>query len=202
MTETTIDMIRHGEPEGGKRYRGQLDDPLSNRGWEQMRRAVGGLCPWDAIVSSPLVRCAAFAREVSERHGLPLSLDERLMEIGFGAWEGRTAAELMAEEPDVLMRFWSDPLHHTPPGAETLTAFRDRVVAAWEETLARHRGRHILLVGHAGQMRLVISHVLGMPVERMFRIQVENAGITRIRVDGEGEHALPRLLFHGAVLPG
>ena len=200
MTSTIIDMIRHGEPLGGKRYRGQIDDPLSDKGWAQMRGAVGDHCPWDAIVSSPLSRCAAFAEELVARHGLPLSFDERLMEIGFGDWEGKTAAELMAQDPVCLMNFWRDPLNHTPPGAETLAAFAERITAAWQAILENHTGRHVLLVGHAGQMRMVLRHVLAMPLDAMFRIQVENAALTRIQVDGSGEEALARLIFHGGSL--
>ncbi len=200
MISTIVDLIRHGEPVGGKMYRGQIDDPLSEKGWRQMRGAVGERCPWDAIVSSPLVRCGAFAAEVAERHAIALAYDERLKEIGFGEWEGRTAQELMEEDPDVLMRFWSDPLNNTPPGAETLTEFQNRIVAAWDSLLEEYAGRHILVVGHAGQIRMVIRHVLDMPLDRMFRIQVANAGITRIRVDGQGEDALPRLMFHGETI--
>ena len=195
-TSTTIDLIRHGEPVGGKRYRGQIDDPLSEKGWRQMWEAVGDHHPWDRIVTSPLSRCRAFAEALGERHGIPVERDARLMEIGFGAWEGRTAEELLAEDPGRLHRFWSDPLNHTPPGAEPLPAFRDRVIAAWEDLLARHAGRHLLVVGHAGMMRMILRHVLDMPLERMFRIQIGNAAISRIRIDGEGEAALPRLLFH------
>ena len=88
---TTVDLLRHGEPVGGSRYRGQTDDPLSDKGWTQMRTAVGDAHPWDHIVSSPLCRCSDFARELVARHALPLTLDPRLMELGFGAWEGRTA---------------------------------------------------------------------------------------------------------------
>lgn len=197
---TVVDMIRHGEPVGGKRYRGQIDDPLSEKGWAQMRGAVGDHCPWEQIISSPLSRCAEFARELAERHDLPLHFDERLMEIGFGAWEGQTAAELMAEDPERLMRFWSDPLNNTPPEAETLMDFRARIVAAWDELLEQHAGKHLLVVGHAGQMRMVIRHVLEMPLERMFRIQVDNAALTRIQVDGQGDYQLPRLIFHGGTL--
>ena len=200
LITTTVDLIRHGEPVGGSRYRGQIDDPLSERGWRQMREAVADHCPWDAIVSSPLSRCAAFARELSARHGLPLSFDEGLKEIGFGAWEGRTAAELMNTDGDILIRFWNDPLHNTPPGAETLEAFRERVVAAWGRLLEAHAGRHILVVGHAGVIRMVVRHILDMPLDRMFRLQVANAGITRIKVDAQQGFLLPRLLFHGGRL--
>ncbi len=116
-TSTTIDLIRHGEPVGGKRYRGQIDDPLSEKGWQQMWVAVGEHHPWDVIVTSTLSRCRDFAEALGERHGIPVETDARLMEIGFGEWEGRTAAELLAEDPQRLQRFWSDPLNHTPPGA-------------------------------------------------------------------------------------
>lgn len=195
-TVTTIDLIRHGEPVGGRKYRGQVDDPLSETGWRQMREAVGEHCPWQAIVSSPLLRCAVFAAELAARHGLPLQQDARLMEIGFGAWEGKTAAELLADDPERLTNFWRDPLHHTPPGAETLHSFRERVIAGWNDLLANHAGQHVLLVGHAGVMRMIIREVLEMPLDKLFRLQVGNAAITRIRVDGSGADALPQLVFH------
>lgn len=197
---TMVDMIRHGEPVGGKKYRGQLDDPLSELGWAQMRAAVEGHRPWDAVVSSPLSRCAAFAQELAARHDLPLQVDARLMEIGFGDWEGHTAEELRAREPDALLGFWQDPLHNRPPGAEGLTQFRDRVVAAWNDILERYAGRHVLVVGHAGVIRMIVRHVLDMPLDRMFRLHVPNAGLTRIRIEGQGEDALPFLVFHAGSL--
>ena len=56
--ETLIDLLRHGEPEGGRAYRGHsIDDPLSETGWQQMWAAVGYHKPWEQIVSSPLQRC-------------------------------------------------------------------------------------------------------------------------------------------------
>lgn len=194
---TTVDLIRHGEPVGGRKYRGQLDDPLSDEGWRQMRRAVADEVPWDLLISSPLRRCLAFAQELSQRRGLVLEIDERFKEVGFGAWEGLTAEQVAMHSPGILERFWRDPVSERPPGAEPLPAFRDRVAAAWTDALGRHAGRHVLIVGHAGVIRMVLSHVLGMPPTHLFRIQVPNAGITRIEVQGDGETALPRLLFHG-----
>jgi len=197
---TIFDLIRHGEPVGGRKYRGRTDDPLSEKGWAQMRQAVDGHCPWRAIVSSPLSRCAEFARELSARHGLPLETDARLMEIGFGAWEGRTPAELTAADPDLLRRFRRDPVAHAPPGAEPLAVFRQRILAVWNGVLACHGGQHVLVVAHAGVIRMFVAHVLETPLRRLFRLQVPNASITRIRVEKNGEHELPELLFHAGRL--
>jgi alpha-ribazole phosphatase/probable phosphoglycerate mutase len=197
---TTIDLLRHGEPVGGKKYRGQIDDPLSETGWQQMREAVADHCPWDRIITSSLCRCHDFARELAERHALPLHSETRLVEIGFGEWEGCTAAELMTEDPDLLFRFWSDPLNNTPPGAETLHEFETRVAAAWRDILQQYPGEHLLVIGHAGMIRMLVRQVLGVPLENVFRLRVDLAGITRIEVESQGERQLPRLLFHGGRL--
>ncbi len=197
---TTIDLIRHGEPVGGKRYRGHTDDPLSEKGWLQMRSAIADQHPWDAVVCSPLSRCRAFARELAARHALPCHDDPRFMEINFGEWEGCTAEELMKDDSQALYRFWSDPLNNTPPGAEALADFEARVISGWNEMLKNYAKQHVLLVGHAGVIRMIIRHVLDMPLDRMFRLQMALAGISRIEVDGEGKTALPRLVFHGGQL--
>ncbi len=200
MITTTVDLLRHGEPVGGRRYRGHIDDPLSEKGWAQMRSAVGDHHPWDHILTSSLSRCRDFAEELSQRHQIPLQSTDALREIGFGAWEGKTAQELMVEDKEILYRFWSDPLNNTPPGAETLSDFQQRITSYWEQSIEQHAGAHLLMVGHAGMMRMILSHVLGMPIEHMFRIQVPNAGISRIQVDHFDGGTLPRLLFHAASL--
>lgn len=165
-----------------------------------MRAAVGAHRPWNAIVSSTLSRCAEFASELTQRHALSLELDGRLMEIGFGEWEGCTAAEVTAQDAALLQRFWLDPLNNMPPGAELMTAFRDRVIPAWDEILTRHCGKHILIVGHAGVIRMVVRHVLDMPLQRVFRLAVPHAGITRIRIESEDGQTFPTLLFHAGAL--
>ena len=195
---TTLDMMRHGEPVGGRKYRGQVDDPLSEKGWAQMQAAVGEALPWTRIVSSPLVRCRAFAETLSESHGLPLALDDRLKEVGFGDWEGRTAAEIEADAPGTLARFKADPVNARPAGAEPLAEFHARVSAALDDIVERHDGQHVLLVGHAGVMRMALAWALRIPLEHAYRIEVATASITRLRFD-DGRASL---IFHGGSLHG
>ena len=198
---TRIDLIRHGEPVGGRKYRGQTNDPLSDKGWAQMRAAVGDACPWQAIVSSTLARCMEFAQELAARHALPLEPDPRLIELGFGSWEGHTPEELRRDDPARLLRFWNDPLSHGPAGGEPLAQFEQRVLQAWRELIARHGGRHVLIVAHAGVIRTIVAHVAGVPLRHIFRVQVPSAGVTRIEVEHDRGYVLPRLVFHAGRLP-
>jgi len=193
---TTIDLMRHGEPEGGTLFRGWQDDPLSEAGWEQMRQAVNGAAPWERIITSPLLRCRRFAEELRDRLDLPLTVDERLREIGFGAWEGRKPEALYEEEPEAVARFWADPISHPPPGAEPMTLFQARVEAAWQDLMIHHQGRHVLLVAHGGVNRMIIGQVLGMPLSHLFRMDIPYAGVSRILVND----GIPRLAFHCASL--
>ncbi len=198
---TTLDFIRHGEPVGGRKYRGQIDDPLSDKGWAQMRNAVGEHCPWSCIISSPLMRCSAFAEELAVRHQLPLERDARLQEVGFGLWEGKSAAELNGEDPQQLTRFRADPVNARPAGAEPLDVFYNRVAASVETLLQAHADEHLLVVGHAGVIRMVLAHGLNIPLINAYRIEVPAAGLTRISYEA-GPPLRATLRFHASlVLP-
>jgi broad specificity phosphatase PhoE len=86
-----VDFIRHGEPVGGRRYRGSgVDDPLSKVGWQQRWQAVGEPRLEVKLITSPLRRCHDFASALAQRDGLALVLEEHFCEIGMGAWEGLT----------------------------------------------------------------------------------------------------------------
>ena len=195
---TIIDLIRHGEPRGGTKFRGHTDDPLSEQGWAQMRAAVRQEERWDVMVTSPLLRCAEFAAELAASLGLPLETEARFKEIGFGEWEGRTPEELMQRDPDCLDRLWRDPARHTPPGGECLDAFAARVTDGWNELLACHAGKKILVVAHGGVNRMILCHALQIPIHNLFRLDVPFAGLSRIRVLGGGAEAFPQLVFHGS----
>ena len=195
---TTLDLIRHGEPVGGRKYRGQIDDPLSEKGWQQMHAAVGDAHPWTQIVSSPLMRCRAFAEALSSRHGLPLSFDDRLKEVGFGVWEGQSAAEIEQSTPGALDRFKSDPIYARPAGAEPLAAFYTRVAAGLDDLVTRYTSQHVLLVGHAGVIRMAFAWALQVPLENAYRVEVVTASFTRLRFNEKRAS----LIFHGGSLAG
>jgi alpha-ribazole phosphatase len=193
---TFIDVIRHGEPVGGRRYRGySIDDPLTEKGWSQMRAAVAKNPPWQHIVSSPLKRCLDFSRELAAELQIPCSIDERVKEIGFGSWEGKTPEQILAEDKDALNHFYTDPVNNRPEGAEPLGLFASRVWAAYQDILLQHRDKQVLIVAHAGVARAIIANILQMSLDDVYsRLRVEYGAIISSCID---ENAPPRLLIRG-----
>lgn len=173
-----IDLLRHGDT-GQRSYRGQLDDPLSELGWSQLRAAVEGR-RWSRVVSSSLRRCADFACELAAARGLPLRIDPRLAEYHFGAWQGVPIETLAETQGEALARFWADPVTHPPPGAETFAQFRQRLGAALDEIAKETGGGDVLVVTHGGAIRLLRCWAEERGYGDMADIEVPHASLHRL----------------------
>ena len=184
-----LDLLRHGETELGGGLRGSLDDALTTLGWTQMRGAVTGQGPWDRIVSSPLQRCALFARELSEQLDLPVSFDKDLQELHFGAWEGQSAAALMEADEQALGLFWADPYAFTPPDGEPVLEFSARVLSAVSRLQRDFAGQRVLVVCHGGVMKLLLAQARGMPREQLLQVPVIHGALFGLQVGPDGELA-------------
>ena len=193
---TYIDVIRHGEPVGGRRYRGySVDDPLTEKGWRQMRAAVPEIPQWQHIVSSPLKRCLEFSQELANDLQINFSIDEEMKEIGFGDWEGKTPEDILAEDSEALNHFYQDPVNHRPKGAEPLDSFSQRVWNAYLGILEQHQGKHVLVVAHAGVARAITANILKMSLDDVYsRLKIEYGAIIHSAVD---EGLPPKLLIQG-----
>ena len=191
---TQIDVMRHGEPEGGRRYRGYgVNDPLTEQGWQQMWGAISDQPPWDVIVSSPLARCLDFSQALAEKTDAPCIVEDAMKEIGFGVWEGLTPEEILADDSEALNHFYKDPVNNRPEGAEGLEAFSKRVWDAYQAIAETHKGKHILVVGHAGVSRAIAANVLQMSLDDVYsRLGVEYASIVSTVIN---EGCPPKMLI-------
>lgn len=170
-----IDLLRHGDT-GQRSYRGQLDDPLSALGWSQLRAAIFGRT-WDAIVTSPLRRCAEFAQELAFARHVPVRVDARLAEYHFGEWQGVPIETLAQEQGEALGRFWSNPVAYPPPGAETFAAFRERACAALNDVAREAMAHRVLVVTHGGVIRLLRCEAEGRDFGDMAGMEVPHASL-------------------------
>ena len=191
---TQIDVIRHGEPVGGRRYRGHgVNDPLTEKGWQQMWGAVADCSDWQHIASSPLSRCLDFAQQLSKKLKIGYSVDDRFKEIGFGTWEGLTPDEIIANDIDALKQFYKDPIRNRPEGAEPLESFSSRVLDAYEDISRKHVNEKVLVVGHAGVVRAITANILGMDLNHVYsNLKIEYGGIVTSIIDDAQE---PRIVI-------
>lgn len=178
-----IDLMRHGEPEGGKRFRGHsIDDPLTENGWQQMRMAVKDHDGWDCVVTSPLLRCQEFADEIAEQYGIECNTIDDLKEIGFGHWEGKSRAIVRAMHAKEYAQFYANPEQNTPKDAEQLGVFYRRILEVIKHIQSDYDDQTLLLVAHAGVIRAILAHVLDTPLNTMYKMNISNASLIRIEL--------------------
>ncbi|MDH5425601.1 MAG: alpha-ribazole phosphatase family protein [Gammaproteobacteria bacterium] len=195
-----VDLLRHGEAEGQACFRGHTDDPLSSLGWQQMRAALQEY-QTDCVIYSPLKRCAEFARQWAQQQQHCAHEMAEFMEMNFGDWDGVSAEHIQVTHAHELNAFWHDPLNNTPPNGEKLLDFQQRIVAGWENLICEHSDKNVLLVTHGGVIRMIIAHVLSIPLSQLLSIECPLASMSRIRISfDEDEKQYASLVFHaGAV---
>lgn len=182
-----LHCVRHGESafnaEG--RIQGQLNVPLSPLGVWQSQAVAAALArlPIDAVYCSPLDRALETARPAAEALGLELRIDERLMELNAGVFQGKLWSEIQAEHPEAAVRW----LNHDPdfviPGGESRRQLMARGLAALEAIRQRDH-RQAAVVAHGGVLSAAFKAILGIPAERN-PFELYNGSISQIRWDAK-----------------
>jgi len=165
-------LLRHGTPVGGRMYRGNLfDDPLTEEGWNQMKSSVADLS-FDTIATSPMKRCSEFADYISKKSKIPYSIIEDFKEVGFGDWQGKTYYQIGEE---IVERFKNDPINNPVNNAENLYDFQSRVIKNYLEILDNLNPQNkLLIIAHAGVIRVIKSYILKLPIEKMFTMNIKS----------------------------
>ena len=182
-------LVRHAPvpcPEG--RIHGNLDlacDVSDVEDFEVLARRI----PVNAVlVESGLVRCRQTAGAL-ETAGLmlpPPEVEPDLAEQDFGHWQGSSWLHLETAKDPALPEFWRDPAGTAPPGGESFAEMVGRVGGALTRLNARHAGRDILAVCHAGTVRAALAVALDLPPATALRFVVRPLSLTRIDYSPDG----------------
>ncbi|MCO1336157.1 histidine phosphatase family protein [Microbulbifer sp. OS29] len=179
-----IDLLRHGACTGGNIFRGQIDVPLTDEGWEQMSRGLAELSgPWSRIITSPLQRCQLFATELAREKKLAITQAPGIREIGFGDWEGQSVDKIWAEQTLLCEAWGREPDKHTPPGGEPFPVFRSRVLQTIDYLSHRYSGEPLLLVTHGGVIKLLLILANGWLPVQMISLQINYGFAASLRYD-------------------
>ncbi len=165
-------IIRHGETVWNKihRFQGRTDIELTEYGRELARITGEALkdIPVDHIFASPLCRAVETANLIRGERNIPLTTDDRLVEMCFGTMEGENTEEVLHDEKNPFHFLFSEPQNFKPaPGGETFEEvcaraadFLKTEVEPFEEKYGR-----IIIVGHGACNRALLCHILkrGIP---------------------------------------
>lgn len=176
-------LVRHGETAWNKegRYQGRTDIPLSEVGQAQVAELGKRLANVEIhhAIASPLSRAKTTAEAVIAGR-IPLELDDGLLEISHGKWEGQLASDVARDHAEMFGVWRSAPGRHSPagPGAETLGDVEAR---AWP-VLARLCEKvgpdgTGLIAAHDAVNRVLLCRVLGLPLERIWSFRQSPAAL-------------------------
>ncbi|HOT91712.1 MAG TPA: histidine phosphatase family protein [Anaerolineae bacterium] len=191
MACTTLILVRHGQTEWniGDRFRGRANISLDATGMAQAEltaRHIAAHWKPDAVYCSPLLRARQTAEKIAECFQLHERAHPGLLDINFGAWEGRTVEELRAQHWEQALELWYTRPQDAPiPGGETLQTVRLRAMGALNEIMERHAGGTVVIVAHTVVNRLLLLGILGLGNERFWHLGQDTCAINLIEFDGE-----------------
>ncbi|MEP6758213.1 MAG: histidine phosphatase family protein [Actinomycetota bacterium] len=193
MSERRLYLIRHGKADHRSTRQAETprgstaDPPLDEIGRDQARalaRRLGMMPSPAAIYCSTLTRARETIAPYLEATGRDVVYLDDLAEWHAGDWELKEFEELLTEHPEMPARvLLQDPVFVLAPNSEPVHAFRERVVAAVEGTLATHPDGDVWIVCHGGVINAYVGSILGVEEQEMFFLPA-NASINTVKVDG------------------
>ena len=200
---TRVIIVRHGQSSYNteRRIQGRTDaSQLTEKGQNQatkLGKALSNIL-FNAIYSSPLQRAKQTAEIIHSELAIPtgtsavVQTSDKLLEIDLPLWERMLTAEVKEkyaedyktwhEHPDELRMLLQDAAgtkEHFP-----VLSLYEQAREFWQEILPHHQGETILIVGHNGINRALISTALGISPSRYHSIQQSNCGITVLNFAG------------------
>jgi probable phosphoglycerate mutase len=174
-------LLRHGQIDWPLKdcFIGQTDALLSDAGRE-------GILAWrdhlrdlafGAVWSSDLRRAVQSAELLCPGRESEIKVTGELREVNLGEWEGRPRDQVRATLPELWKARGDDLAGFRPPGGESFSDLQKRVVACIRRICA-DASPPVLVVTHAGVIRVLICAVLGMPLSNLFRFQIDCASLT------------------------
>jgi len=186
MEPTRILAIRHGETAWNvdTRLQGHLDIPLNDVGLRQAQHLAQALVQRDAIdaiYASDLSRAHSTAQAIAHAMGQTVTVHAGLRERHFGAFQGRTYAQIETELPEHAWHWRKRTPDWAPPGGgESLTVLRERVIQTVEALAAAHAGQHIVMVAHGGVLDILYRAAARLDLQAPRTWALTNTAVNRL----------------------
>lgn len=178
-------IMRHGKTDWNLKHKlqGKTDIPLNEEG-RQMAREAGEQYKdvhFDVCYCSPLIRAKETAQIMLKGRDIPIIIEDRLEEMGFGIYEGE---EGVFNKPECPVRelFFNPKGYVAVGGAESIEELFARTGSFLDEIAYPEveKGRDVLIVGHGAMNSAVICQVFHKPVEKLWDVGIENCKLIKL----------------------
>ena len=178
-------IMRHGQTEWNvlRKLQGRTDIPLNEEGRKMARQAAVECrdTHFDVCYCSPLCRAKETAELVLAGRDVPIYFDERLMELGFGEYEGVENGYSDLSLP--VSRLFHDPEAYVAEGgAESLDELFARTGEFLKEVIEPElkQGKDVLIMGHGAMNSGIICQVRKLPRSEYLKSVVPNCKLIRL----------------------
>lgn len=121
---------------------------------------------YDLIITSPLSRCIMMADYIEK----PYLIDNHIAEISFGDWELKNWDEICSNE---IQPWYNNYIDTRPPNGENALDFKIRINQFFEMLQNQYSDKKILVITHAGVIRMISHLVLEFPLEKLFNLNID-----------------------------
>ncbi len=183
-------LVRHGQTDHNRDSiaLGRADVPLNELGRRHAEALATRLSREQiaAVYSSPLSRALDTASVISDRHGLPVTIEDALTEMEVGELDGLTYPVIRERFPRVIERWLGEEgPDHPFPGGESLVEVADRAWAAVAHIASDHLTGTVVAVTHNFVILCLLARALGLPLNRFRRLKHEVAAISVVEITSE-----------------
>lgn len=184
-------LIRHGQTDWNieRRVMGRLPIPLNENGIAQVHHLKKAFhqIEIDTIYSSPIFRASQSAEIISKPRSMDIIFDERLSEVVYGSWEGKTFQEIR-QSPGYI-NYYLEPERPVVEGGESLLQVQNRM-RDFLNSLSRHEEsspkiKNILAFSHADSIKCLYLDLIKAPVESLWRIRLDNAAFLLLEIEAK-----------------
>jgi broad specificity phosphatase PhoE len=187
---TTIYLIRHGQTDWNKDkiFRGRADVPLNEHGRKEaaaLGQHLKDVRP-DACYASPLSRACETAEAAVRQHGIAIRLDEGIIDIDYGEWQGIADADVRKRFPDLHAQWHENPHRVRFPGGESLAMVRRRARTSLERVRTDVPDGIVFMVAHRVVTKVIVCAVLGLSNAAFWKIRQDNCAYNIVELSENG----------------
>lgn len=186
----TLYLARHGETTWNleRRTQGSKNSKLTSLGLKQAERLGQRLrdVEIDAIYCSPLERAQSTAKIIANMRNMDCILDDRLVEMNFGEWEGLTSIEIEKKYPNDYKTWREEPHMAKIPSGETIEIAQKRMINFVKDRIVNSDKETFLMISHGTTIRLLLLHLLSMDLMDYYKLRQNNCALNTIEIKDHG----------------